>query len=211
MSPNRIELSRQAENALQLVSERYFVKTWQILELAPLLFCWAAEMSLRQRRERLGELERACERARSLESEMWHLPVPNFTYSEEKIAAEADSIASNDIFGMCIDDVVFMPPEDPSHGNPFAVFLGKVVDDLGDVATFEEFSPIDYPIYHVCPQEASRFVGGDEALAREILSGRVILSEMPKELRGLFTKDDDRAAWVRAKAEEYRNKLFDSV
>ena len=53
-------VSDAANNFLYLISERYFIRPWQVMELAPLLFCWAAEMSLRERRERLNKLEEAC-------------------------------------------------------------------------------------------------------------------------------------------------------
>jgi transcriptional regulator with XRE-family HTH domain len=211
MSPSNIELSRQADNALHLVAERYFVRPWQVMELAPLLFCWAAEMSLRRRMERLNDLERACETARTLEGEMRHLPVPNFTYSEEKIAAESESIGSHDIFGGCIDERRFLDSIGPSDiyvDNPFAVFLNSVVSELGDVASFEGFSPIDYPFYRVCPEEASRLVGGDKELTEAILNGAVLLSEMPKELHGLFADNEKRIAWVRAQAKEYHDRLI---
>jgi transcriptional regulator with XRE-family HTH domain len=216
MSPTSIEMSTRTDNALWLVAQRYFVRRWQIVELAPLLFCWAAEMSLRQRRQRLSDLERACETTRSLEREMKHLPAPNLVYSEEKIAAESGSINSHDIFGMGFDDDVFSDGMPQTSGddvdNPFARFLTSVLDDLGDVVTFGGFSPIDYPDYRVCPEEALRFASGDEQLAESILDGSVVLSAMPKEFRdlGLYNKKEERIAWMRAHVEEQRKALLDS-
>jgi len=209
-----IRLSRQADNALYLVTERYFVRAWQVMELAPLLFCWAAEMSLRQRRDRIRQVEQACENARNLEREMPYLPVPNFTYSEEKIAAESESIDAHDIFGTCIDqdkflDGPFYPSEEDTE-NPFAMFLARQIDDLGDVATFESSSSIDYPIYRVCPEEASRLVYGDKDRAEEILNGSAVLSEMPKKLQdSSIIMAKERAEWVRAQAEEYRKDFVE--
>jgi transcriptional regulator with XRE-family HTH domain len=209
-SRSKISLSVQTDNFLYLVSERYFVKPWQVLELAPLLFCWAAEMSLRARRERLRELKNACEAARALEKEMRHLPDPNFTSSEEKIAAESSSIGAHDIFGTTFGDDAFAdgpfyPPSDDTD-NPFAMFLAKLADDIGYMATFEGFSPIDYPIYQVCRDEALNLAGGDEELAEKIVAGNaVVLNEMPKELQDTFLKTEERTAWVRAKVDEYIN------
>src|SRR6185437_2791942 len=192
---------------LYLISERYFIKPWQVMELAPLLFCWAAEMSLRERRERLNRLEEACKTAQTLEKEMHHLPPPNFIYSEEKIAAESSSINSHDIFGMCFSDDDFSdghgyPPDDHTD-NPFAIFLAKLVEEIDDVARFEGFSPIDYPDFQVCRDEALKMVGGDKTLAERILTGVVDLYEMPKDLQGFFGKAEGRAAWVRAQAEAF--------
>jgi transcriptional regulator with XRE-family HTH domain len=208
-------ISDPANNFLYLISERYFIKPWQVMELAPLLFCWAAEMSLRDRRERLNKFEEACKTARGLEDEMHHLPHADFEASEKKIAAEASSIHSHDIFGMCFgdddfSDGAFYPPQDDTD-NPFAVFLAKLADDIGDVARFEGFSPIDYPVFQVCREEALRMVGDDETLAERILTGIVDLYDMPKELHGVFGKTDDRAAWVRAQADAYIARVMESV
>jgi hypothetical protein len=186
------------------------------MELAPLLFCWAAEMSLRERRNRLSKLEEACNTARAIESEMPHLPPPNLMYSEEKIAAESRSINSHDIFGMCFGDDDFSDYNGYSSGdddtdNPFAMFLAKQIEEIADVASFEGFSPVDYPVFQVCHNEALEMVGRDETLAERILSGVVDLYEMPKDLQGNFGKTEDRAAWVRAQAEEFIKRQIQAV
>lgn len=206
-SSSKISLSVQADNFLYLIAKRYFVRQWQVVELAPLLFCWAAEMSLRERRVRLQKLEDARTSTQALENEMSHLPGSDLSYLEAKIAAEASSIHSNDIFGMCFadddfPDGPFYPPNDDTD-NPFATFLAKMVDDISDVAQFEGFSPIDYPIYEVCREEARKLVGGDDALAERILTGVAVLNELPKELQDTFAKAEDRAAWVRAQADAF--------
>lgn len=205
--PSGFGVSKNANNFLYLISERYFVRPWQVMELAPLLFCWAAEMSLRERRRRLIKLEEACQAARLLEKEMSHLPPPNFIYSEEKIAAESRSVDAHDIFGMCFgaDDFSDGPFHSPGddESNPFAVFLAKLAEQIGDVATFEGFSPIDYPCFEVCREEALGMVGGDETLADRILSGVVDLYEMPKDLQGSAGRTEDRAAWVQAQADAF--------
>jgi transcriptional regulator with XRE-family HTH domain len=64
-------------NALRLVADRYRVEPSQIVELAPFLFVWAAEESLRQRREKIAEVERRCDAALEAESGIRHLPTPN--------------------------------------------------------------------------------------------------------------------------------------
>jgi hypothetical protein len=183
------------------------------MELAPLLFCWAAEMSLRERRERLNKLEEACKSARTLEKEMPHLPPPNFIYSEEKIAAESRSINSHDIFGMCFSEDDFSDGyfDVSDEDNPFAAFLAKLADEIDDVARFESFSPIDYPDFEVCRNEALAMVGGDATLAERILSGVVDLYEMPKELRGFFGNVESRAAWVRAQADAFHRRTMGAV
>jgi len=44
-----VRVSTVARNGLNFAAERYGVEPSQIVELAPFLFCWAAETSLRQR------------------------------------------------------------------------------------------------------------------------------------------------------------------
>ena len=208
-------LSIAADNALYLVAERYWVKHWQIMELAPLLFCWAAEMSLRERRKRLEKLKEACETARALEQEMPHLPDPNFSYSEEKIKKETESIESHDLFATTMDTEDFIDgpfyPTDRNE-NPFSNFLEKQIGALGTVATFEEFPAFDWPVYQVCPDEALRFVDKDEELAEAVLDGRVALREMPKKLQdSSILMSAERAAWAREQLEEEHKRIMAQI
>jgi transcriptional regulator with XRE-family HTH domain len=195
-----IALSTEARNALRLAAERYNISQQQIVELAPFLFCWAAEASLRQRRDKIMQVEQACNNVRKLEQAFPHLPVPDFTYAEV-IAAERESIDSCDLFAINIQngDIVL-------HGtfsrfseidNPFAMFLGSLVQEMGDIATFLECSWGELPIYRICPDEAAYLVGGDKNRANDILDGYVVLSEMPREiLDPMMFKE--RADWVRS-------------
>lgn len=207
-----VRVSRATRNALNLVTHRYAgLQPSQIVELAPFLFCWAAEASLRHRRDRITQLERALENLRGLECEIWdHLPPPppELDFSAQQIAAEQQSIDSGDIFGSLIN-------EDPDFSgvfseDPFTRFLRNLVMDFSDIAKFEEFLSDGTPSYEVCFETAAQLVGGDRDIAAMILQGSVLLNEMPKELRGLgMTKE--RADWVRAKAEEYAKELENSI
>jgi hypothetical protein len=67
------------------VSKRYRIPIWQVVELAPLLFCSAAEASLRRRRKRLAEVGRAREAARNIEDEIDLRPVFVDDETEKKI------------------------------------------------------------------------------------------------------------------------------
>jgi transcriptional regulator with XRE-family HTH domain len=209
-----VRVSTVARNGLNLVARRYGVEPSRIVELAPFLFCWAAEASLRQRRDRVSEVERACENARNLEREIRHFPVPNFTYSEEKIAAEHESIDRRDLFGgwLCEKADLLDPAfrHDLETENPFAIFLRNLVAEIGGVAKFERWSGDGSPDYRVCPEDAAELVGGDSDRADEVLRGDVALNEMPKEIRSP-EKAKERAEWVREKAAEYRKKLADDL
>jgi transcriptional regulator with XRE-family HTH domain len=204
-----VRVASASRNALTLVAWRYQVQPFQIVELAPFLFVWAAEESLRQRRDCIAEVERAYDAALKVEKDIRHLPIPNSTYSDEKIVAEHESIKCRDLFGNSIQEQDFLDPAfkfDSDTENPFAIFLSKLVAPFGDVANFESWSGSWSPQYRVCPEEAAKLVGGDRDRADEILLGVVALNEMPKEIRNPGM-EKERAEWVRVKAEEHRQKL----
>jgi hypothetical protein len=184
------------------------------VELAPFLFVWAAEESLRRRQERLSALDRALEETKALSHQFHHLShqITNFLYVDDAIAAEQSSIEKRDLFGSSIDlDLTGVGPSlDADAENPFAMFLRELVSSFGEVATFEEWSGWLSPAYRVCFDEAAELVGGDSERADEILSGAVVLNEMPKEIRERGM-EKERAEWVRVKAEEYRQKVADDV
>jgi transcriptional regulator with XRE-family HTH domain len=209
MSKLNFRVSYDAHNALFLVSERYNVTHQEIVELAPFLYCWAAEASLQQRRDRLEKAEAALEGAKSVEADIRHLPSSDFTSSEEKFAIERESIDSHDIFGMALNDDGSLSNDatyNEGTDNPFAVFLSDLAQDVGPTVSFEACPFRGFPEYRVCPKEAGLLAGGDSELAEEILTGHLLLNEMPKELRQIELFKE-RTEWVRAKVEEFRAEM----
>jgi transcriptional regulator with XRE-family HTH domain len=195
-----IPISTGAHNALYLVGLRYNITQREVLELAPFLFCWAAEASLLKRRDQVRQLELACENARNAELAIRHLSSNlNSPNTEGRITAECESIKNHDLFGTNF--------EDESMVNPFALFLHDLTNDMGDVATFEKRGCFDNPVYRVCPEEAALLVDRDNDLVDEIFAGHVALDEMPKELQRGWGMCKERVEWVRSKAEEYRREL----
>ncbi len=196
-------VSTQFRNAMYLVAERYNVKYSGIVELAPFLFCWAAEASLRQRRERLASAEAALSALRDSDNSMEHLQPFDFSELQEKIDAEKESIDCHDIWGKGTE---FAVDGDYPFDTPFATFLANLTNEIGDDATFKEYMWDDFPFYRVCAQEALSLIGGDNELAEAILEGNIALHQMPKELRG-FGKTKERVEWARAKLEDYNREL----
>jgi transcriptional regulator with XRE-family HTH domain len=190
-------ISTSAHNALYLVADRYDVTHQEIVELAPFLFCWAAQASLRQRKERLEQAERAYENALHLEREMRHLRGSGSNSSKERFVAESKSIDSGDLFGLSLDDEGF-GQMNQDIDNPFAIFLDSLVEDIEGGATFDGYGMREHPFYRICEENAARLAGGDSELTEDILEGRVVLNEMPKF---------GRVEWLRTKAEEFRKKL----
>ena len=78
-----VSINMAARNALYLISEQYGVPPWQVVELSPFLFAWAAEASLRERQNKIREVERTCDEARQADCQIKHMPIANFTNSEE--------------------------------------------------------------------------------------------------------------------------------
>lgn len=207
LSRMEIEISTLARNALYLVARKYNVVQSSVVELAPFLFCWAAEASLRQRRNHLEQAERALEKMQKFEWEMPHVSVPDSGPTKEMLAAESDSINSQDIWGQSLYEAGFQDATfNDGTDNPFAKFLGDLAEGIGGDATLDTFSYFDYPEYRICSEDATLIAGGDYELAEEILSGHVALHEMPKELQGIG-KWKEKADWARAKATEYREGM----
>lgn len=204
-----IRIGTTHRNFLNLVAIRYKVKPSQIVELAPFLFCWAAEDSLRKRKARLAEFEQVLCQCERLGEQFRHLlPSINlFPYSDDAVWAEDHSIAQRDLFGAQVElNDIGVAPKFVERENPFAEYLRGLASDLGDVATFEDWDNAGVsPYYRACPEEAAEFVGGDADRAEEILLGQVALNEMPSEFRKSGMANE-RAAWVRAKAAEFRQK-----
>ena len=196
-------VSTQTRNAMYLVSDRYNVTYSDIVELAPFLFCWAAEESLRLRKARLGSAELALKALRDADSDMNHMHPLDFDELQEKIDAEKTSIECRDIWGRSTELAV--DGEYP-FDTPFATFLETLTDRLGGDASFEEYMWGDFPFYRVCKDEALDFTGDDAKLADEILAGHIALHQMPKELREP-SKRKERIKWARAKFEDFQRDL----
>jgi transcriptional regulator with XRE-family HTH domain len=204
MSRLNFRVSTQARNALYLISERYNVSQSNIVELAPYLFCWAAEASLRQRKERVARAESALQAMRDADSAIDHLETSDFSEIQRKIEAEKDSIKFHDIWGKGTEFAAHST--DWAFDNPFAVFLESLANDIEGDTTFDEYAMGGFPFYRVCPEDALDLVGGDAELADAILDGRIVLHQMPKELCEPV-KTKERVEWARAKLEDYQHAL----
>jgi transcriptional regulator with XRE-family HTH domain len=200
MSKLGFRISTSAYNALFLAAERFNVTHSEIVELAPFLFCWAAEASLQRRRDHLRQAELACEHARQLESEMRHLVPPDFTASEEKIAAERESIEQEDLFALSLD--YHSVPSDWTD-NPFTLFLDSLTKDMSEGTAFEGYSFHDFPQYRICTEQAKTYTDGDTDLAEQIMEGHVALNDMPRDIRNW----QERAQWIRGKVQDFRNEM----
>jgi hypothetical protein len=178
--------------------------------LAPFLFVWVAEASLRWRAERLRELERRQADLHAMQSDFPHLDyrLTISTFSDDIISCEEKAIERRDIFASAWE----WDPQKPGLNDefeqsegPIVQFLQRLATEIGPNAEFGNWNPLGGPDYAVCQEEAAALVGGDMDLAREIIGGNVQLHKMPAELR----KRDrlaDRIVWVRQEADAARRE-----
>ena len=212
-----LRVSDRARNALSLTAYRYGVSLSQIVEIAPLLFCWAAEKSLEQRQQVIDDVEQ--KKSDLANFKQSHLHCTGFMFhnrSESILDAEQGSIDKDDIFGKLIDGddyESYLPDDyDEAKDNPFAVYLRKLTENLKDAKVlegceiFDDWDPNDSPNYNVCQSKALSYVAGDKEAAEHILEGYVPLHKIPKELREK-NKGEERAQWVREDAAARLSKI----
>jgi transcriptional regulator with XRE-family HTH domain len=214
-SLNKSELSviidDRCRNALQLVAWRYKISSEEILNLAPFLFFWAAEKSLKSRNEALDQIEDKFREINSIRnSTLPHINVRigQNMVSEEIISLETKSIEKRDLFGQIVEEesddfaISIREDYDESEHNPFTGFLKAMANELPGRAEFEWMYSSGSPHYEICRDVALKLVGGDEEGAEALLSGRAPLHLLPKNL---FSKDkaQERAEWAKAEAQKH--------
>lgn len=213
-----LRVSDRARNALSLTAASYGVSLSQIVEIAPLLFCWAAEQSLQQRQKVIDDIKQRNVDLASVEQS--HLHPTGFMFhnrSEAIFDAEQKSVNANDIFAKLVDGnsyESYLPDDyDEAKNNPFANYLRKLTVNLKDAKVlegceiFEEWDPDGSPNYNVCQSTVLSYVANDTEAAERILEGYVPLHKIPKELREK-NKTEERAKWIREEASA-RSSKFD--
>jgi len=208
-SQMNIRMGNDTRNALHLTAIRYDVKPSHILHLAPLLFRWAAEMSLQRRRERLAEVTKHLDALSKVEAPQ-HLTelVSNNWRGDEALFDEERSINKRDLFGLLLNDDSLAEDYEESEQNPMAQFLKSISASLGDDVDFEYWSPHwSQPGYTIGKAEALGLVGGDEGAAHQIVSGYAPLHELPKNVRD--QGPDAVAHWALETGKQEMRKLID--
>ena len=203
-----VRIADDARNALALVAMRYSVKPAHIIHLAPFLFLWAAEASLKRRKEAVEAISEQLDRLNATPApKHLHGLVTDHWRAEEILDAEEKSIRSLDIFGNLIPDEHVSPSYEDSEENPFAVFLKSLADDLGDLAEFDYWMlSWDQPGYRLGETEALAMTGGNNEAAHQIVSGYAPLHELPKSIEN--AGPDTVASWAIETGQKYREELF---
>jgi transcriptional regulator with XRE-family HTH domain len=196
-SQMNVRVSDRIRNAYSLLGLRYGVSPSQVVQIAPFLFVWAAEMSLRQRKERLQRFRAAQE---AMEETMPSYMKAPSVIDEDFIHLEECSIANRDILGLELENRIWDLAE--SEYDEWAVLLGHtmgtLVPQMPDDVVFGTWLINDEPDYEICRSDAVEWLGGDAEAAEHIVSGRVTV----REVSALRISDGAaRAAWVREEGE----------
>jgi len=202
-----VRISGSTLNALYLVSRRYQVPMIRVLEIAPVLFLFAAEESLEWRRQNLRSLKDAYQmRYKFRHINAGFLPDED---AERVIAEEEKSIAQNDILAGTLPNSVAGAKIYSGYANPFSSYLNeKSANYSEEIIWGLEFAK-EYTSYFACSGDALDIVGGNEMAQEWILFSEFLLSDMPKHL---WANDalSERLAWMEAAATS-ANKPEDDI
>ena len=203
-----VRIADDARNALALVAMRYSTKPAHIIHLAPFLFLWAAETSLKRRKEAVEAISAQLEALNATpKPKHLHGLVTDHWRAEEILEAEEKSIQKLDIFGKLVPDEYVSQSYEESEENPFAAFLKSLADDLGDLAEFDYWMlSWDQPGYQLGETEAHVLTGGNEEAARQIVCGHAPLHELPKSVEE--AGPDAVASWAIETGQNYRREHF---
>lgn len=174
----------------QMVEDRYGVSIDGLVSAAPWMFAFLAEMSLHDRREKLGAARSHLAQLRDvMASHLGQAPEP-FTEVQARLDAEEASLAGDDVFGRMLPEIGEWP-EVEDH--PFAAFLASQAAKSGspvvDPVELETQLCEPLPLWSVHSAWLNDLSGGDPVAAYAVRRGLVRVSDIPEELRG-----DARAA-----------------
>lgn len=195
--------------SLALVEQRYGISAKRQLDMAPLFTALLAEMSLRDRRQKLEDLSNAFEEySANFPAHLSHGEVARTDF-DNAYRDEKESISSRDLFGRHIQKSAeehgyAVWPFEPEVSNPFVDFLKEMAktlelnirDSLDDEPRIlEDGLPEAACAFHEQIQE----ICDDNDWARlAIQHGYARIRDIPEELGGA-EKISERAAWLEAK------------
>lgn len=201
-SQMNVRIPDHIRNAFYLAALRYGIRPNYIVQIAPYLFVWAAEMSLKKRQEALGHLVEAQDR---LQSEVPGYLGGSFYADFSAFDLERVSIEKGDIFGEEFVGTLF-DPQDPTPSKPFDEFLKSLLSDMPAETSLEEEYDLDVPNYEICHANALDLVGGDANAADHIICGRVAIHEVPDDV--IQGDAQGRALWINEVGDQRRAEFL---
>lgn len=179
------KMSDAARNSLRLVADRYGCEPEHILHVAPFLFHWAAEASLRERQARLDTINSQLSALETIEvpKHLADFYIEGWR-GDDPLDAEQRSISKRDLFGLLSSDEALPADYEPAEDNPWVRFLKSLADQSGGTTEFDYWTPRwNHFAYSVARDDALSLVGGNEEAADHIISGRAQLHELPSAVR----------------------------
>lgn len=196
-----VRIDNANRNALTLISTRYGVQVQRIIELAPLLFAWAAETSLEERRAALARAQAGVDESIEALKALPHLQGTGRDYPQDELDAEEQSIGQRDLFGAKISPEFVWRYEFETDA-PFVRFLTSITEKIDGISKFEWWHPETSPDYQLDDAEALEIAGNDPTFTDAIIKGYIPLHEMPRELRG-HGHEAERHKWLSDKYAEH--------
>jgi transcriptional regulator with XRE-family HTH domain len=194
-----VRLRASTVTKLDLIRSAYKVEIEEIVDLAPLLFAYHAEVSLRERRHRLeADLKLR-------ESLIRAFPKLKDLVDDERqdvsleFESEGDSLSRDDVFGWWVN------PEDEREAYPFTRYLQGLSESFGDpskLRVVDQAAGLDgagsvsrIPDYSVCNEHFDWLTGGDPELKQAIWDRRLLIDSIPWDL--MLQTPEPRVAWMR--------------
>lgn len=205
------KMSDDARNSLRLVADRYGCEPEHILHVAPFLFHWAAEASLRDRQVRLDAINGHLSALEAVDAPK-HLADFYFEgwRGDDVLEAEQRSINKRDLFGLISADEALPGDFEISTDNPWVRFLSALADQSGGSTEFEYWTPRwNHFAYSVAREDALALVGGNVEAAEHIMSGRARLHELPSSVRDEGA--EAVARWAIAAGEKTTEEFENSI
>ena len=202
-----IKVRASTATKLDLVRSAYKVTLEEIIDLAPLMFVYHAESSLRERRERLERDLATRETLLRAFPKLQQLLDSDKQRGDARFAIEDESLRADDVFGWFIDPE--MVQEIEIRDNPFTLYLQRLSERLrapDKLAVAQEDPALLVPgmgltpEYQVCRGHLDWLTGGDSELRQAILERRVLIDNFPSGELGFldFLNQSARVDWIRS-------------
>ena len=199
----QIKVWASTATKLDLVRSAYKVTLEEIIDLAPLMFVYHAESSLRERRERLERDLATRETMLRAFPKLQQLLDSDKQGGDAWFAMEDESLRADDVFGWFIDPEMVQDIE--IRDNPFTLYLQRLSERLrapDKLAVAQEDPALLVPgmgltpEYQVCRAHLDWLTCGDPELKQAILERRVLIDDLPAGALG-FPDPSARIDWMR--------------
>ncbi len=199
----------------------YGVSVDDLIAAAPWMFTLLAEMSLKDRRQKLDAANEAFKAAMDrVPNHLKHARIAS-SYFDDAYHDEHCSIIARDLFGKKLLETAQNDPFDPDFTNPFVEFVRRLAEETSSDALLPEQLELrsngmpDWPPFYEWFQQLT---GGDWWAQHALEHGFATIEDIPDELMG-DEKTAERIAFLtdripeeeRARIEEKRSRPLEEI